>query len=289
MKKNIKNNSNNSKLSIIIGTIVFIFSLITAILIVLLTSVLTFEIFVPSIVIFLSSFLFWGFSFFKYLQNHERLQVLQMRVHSREQRRLNEISEKQYRLNEIQSIENTFFNMLKHFNALTASLETDIKDDNDPSAKSKAKGRDCFVYFFKGFHNTYDNQVDSTGMATPTLGDFKKIINNSYLSFYFFYQRSYGHYFNNLYNLLNYIDSNNFINKNLFASIVISQLSTFEIILIFYHILSDEGKKLKPLTEKFKLFDNISLNDLIDRRHIMLILSNNMTDVYEPISPTIYD
>ncbi|MCX6155895.1 MAG: hypothetical protein NT007_17245 [Candidatus Kapabacteria bacterium] len=234
------------------------------------------------------AFLIFGFNLIKYFKNHEILRKIQIKSINSEKEQIRKIFNKQNMVSEQRLIENTFFNMLQFFNSITESLVVDGKDDNNPSLMKKIHGRESFTYFFQIFYKTYANNFDVMGIMTPSLQDFKNVINNSYMSFYFFYQNFIGHYFRNLYNILIFIEKNELKDRQFLIATMISQLSSSEVLLLFYHCLSDEGAQLLPLVEKFGLLDNIPLSDLIDRRHKMLLFIDKTTDIFEPISPMLY-
>ena len=80
-----------------------------------------------------------------------------------------------------------------------------------------------------------------------------------------------GHYFRHIENLLKFIDSAQFSDKTLFFDIFRSQLSTYELIVIFYACLWSEKSELKLLVEKYKLLININQHHLNRMEDIQLI------------------
>jgi hypothetical protein len=67
-----------------------------------------------------------------------------------------------------------------------------------------------------------------------------------------------SHYFRTIYHIFKFIDASEIDNKVRYTSLVRSQLSSYEQILIFYNCLHTNGlEKFKPLLEKYRVFKNI--------------------------------
>ncbi|MFC0776056.1 putative phage abortive infection protein [Terrimonas alba] len=78
-----------------------------------------------------------------------------------------------------------------------------------------------------------------------------------YLKFYKIYQTDFGHYFRNLYHILKYVNSSDISDKEKYrySTLVRAQLSSDEVLMIFYNCLSKNGiEKFKPLIEKYHFF-----------------------------------
>ena len=87
-----------------------------------------------------------------------------------------------------------------------------------------------------------------------------------------------GHYFRYVYHIILYIDELNFLEwlkKAYFIKLLQAQVSTDEMGLIFYNVvLNDKAKKKETgeskfheLLEKYKFFENIDDNSLVDISH----------------------
>ena len=74
-----------------------------------------------------------------------------------------------------------------------------------------------------------------------------------------------GHYFRNFYRILKFVDDSDVENKKQYAGILRAQMSSFELLLTFYSTLHTVGTKLKPLVERYGMFDNLELGRLLDR------------------------
>lgn len=146
----------------------------------------------------------------------------------------------------IQSFENSLFNML--------SLQQNIVE-NLSLAKFKSspyKGRDVFKPL-------YNNAILGNGKYIGVKDAIKTEGN------YFFAEipeiTCLDHYFRHLYRIFKFIHNNDFLDKKgkyNYTSIVRSQLSDYELIILFYNCLSENGyEKFKPLVETYAIFKNI--------------------------------
>ncbi len=167
-----------------------------------------------------------------------------------------------------QNFEGTFFQLLSLYNEIVDSM-----DINDKT------GRDCFEYLFKELKKIMPKHsvtyYDSTKFTSPmggisidqrklnTLIDeqsfLQKDLSKAYLEFYSKNHNEIGHYFRVLYNVMKFIENNAPEDEaKMYSNLVRAQLSTYELPLIFYNCLSDEGEKFKPLIEKYSLLKFLS-------------------------------
>ncbi|MCY4026056.1 MAG: putative phage abortive infection protein [Acidobacteria bacterium] len=76
-----------------------------------------------------------------------------------------------------------------------------------------------------------------------------------------------GHYFRNFYRVLKYVHETTLIdaeNKASYTGVLRAQLSSHELVLLFYGTLHSVGEELKPLVEQYFIFDNLEFNRLYD-------------------------
>ncbi|MFL0685770.1 MAG: putative phage abortive infection protein [Algoriphagus aquaeductus] len=167
-----------------------------------------------------------------------------------------------------QQFETTFFNMLNLHHEIVNNIDL-IKKNRTNSAyhyirdqeipKTTEYGRDCFRTFFDGFKNAY-NKIEKTG-------NYKEMINKSYTIFYKLHQSDLGHYFRNLYHIFKLINKSDLKNKKDYASLVRAQLSSHELLILFYNGLSYQGEKFKELCEEFQILKNMPFDELILEQH----------------------
>ena len=71
----------------------------------------------------------------------------------------------------------------------------------------------------------------------------------------------FDHYFRHLYRIFKYVDTSDLIpddERYEYACIVRSQLSDYELVMLFYNCLTTNGReKFKPLIEKYTIFNNL--------------------------------
>ena len=86
----------------------------------------------------------------------------------------------------------------------------------------------------------------------------------------------FNHYFRHLYHIFKYIDTSDLIEdkeRYEYASIVRSQLSDYELVMLFYNCLAQkdsgiEENKFKPLIEKYAIFNNLRKELLAKEEHL---------------------
>lgn len=188
-----------------------------------------------------------------------------------------------------QRFENTFFNMLslqqeivtklsytwKHMqktgkrNLVSGAYEYDL-------VESKYMGREVF----EALYNETDVKLKDSNQSYN--GGIKSIIKNKgIVEFENIYDISnLDHYFRHLYRLFKYVDSSPLITKTKdddkdeyeerydYACIIRSQLSDYELVMLFYNCLTSNGRaKFKPLIEKYSIFNNLREELLAKREH----------------------
>jgi hypothetical protein len=181
-----------------------------------------------------------------------------------------------------QRFENTFFNLLQLHNQILNDIdyEKQIGDSIHSHKTRTVKGRDVFQDRFENFNAKIQGGID---------------VNRLYLIFYEQRKTDFGHYFRNLYRIFKMIhetefvtaielnlDINiqankdkyelcNYIQRYRYTSIVRAQLSDYELLLLFYNCLSDNGiEKFKPLVEEYAILKNLPQKDI--KQKIMLEL-----------------
>jgi hypothetical protein len=96
------------------------------------------------------------------------------------------------------------------------------------------------------------------------------IMNQIYIKNYQYFQNSFGHYFRNLYRIIKFVDQSNFTKdeKYSYNSIIRAQLSDYELLLLYYNCLTENGfEKFKPLIERYTIFKNLPLDKLATLEH----------------------
>lgn len=159
-----------------------------------------------------------------------------------------------------QRFENTFFSLLDLLNSIIDSME--VKSGTG-TALLNYKGREGFTQLVSDFQRDY-------GGASRTMSHHgaEAICIEAYQRFANYRQTSVGHYFRTLYNIVKFIDRSEVGEKHTYINILRAQLSSSELVLLFYNCLSNYGKdKFKPYIEKFGLLENMPFNYLCEPAH----------------------
>lgn len=182
-----------------------------------------------------------------------------------------------------QRFENTFFNLISIHNQIVNDIDYDkrTRDRDGSYIYLTVKGRDVFKDSFKRLDELLKN--GSKGNH-----------NSIYVNFYDERKTDFGHYFRNLYRIIKMVhetefksveelslditkidekrkyELSNYIEKYKYTSIVRAQLSDYELLLLFYNCLSENGfDKFKPLVEEYALLKNLPKADVYDQNLII--------------------
>ncbi len=164
-----------------------------------------------------------------------------------------------------QNFENTFFQMLGLHHEIVKAIDiqhpgwSGVKGDYSGVSET---GRDAFVYLFNELKRKYTESQVSEGLEK---------VDREYEAIFANYQTHIGHYFRNLYNIIKFIDRKGPAQseeKCVYTNLVRAQLSSHELLLLFYNCLSRFGReKFKPLIEKYHLLKNTPLNEILQPEH----------------------
>jgi hypothetical protein len=155
-----------------------------------------------------------------------------------------------------QRFENTFFELLRLQIDITNSIETETTQNQI------VHGRECFKHFLNRLKGEYDarNQNGSDSSI--------KKIDIVYDIFYDSYHDQVSHYYRSLYNLIRFVDRHIEMNEiehpHLYTNLIRAQLSSNELLLLFYNCLSKHGEGMKYLVEKYSLLRTMPEDHLFD-------------------------
>lgn len=157
-----------------------------------------------------------------------------------------------------QRFENTFFNMLSLQQEITNNLLLQCKIFKEDIERDVTyKGREAFKGIYEDAVFEYEGSISITNTG------LKYILKNNWLDGYTKIPATnrFDHYFRHLYRIFKYVDTTDLISdeeRYEYACIVRSQLSDYELIMLFFNGLSDNGKeKFKPLIEKYAILKNM--------------------------------
>jgi hypothetical protein len=173
------------------------------------------------------------------------LQIRELRISARELKNSAVALVKQNDTLRQQTFEATFFQLLRLHNDIVASLEFN---------KLSLTGRACLSH--------YKDELERALIDNHAKSDYK-MFRASYDIFYREHQSALGHYFRLLYNIVKLVKRNPGIDQRFYTNLVRAQLSSAELMLLFYNCLSEWGEeKFKPLVEEFALLKNMP-NDIV--------------------------
>jgi hypothetical protein len=176
-----------------------------------------------------------------------------------------------------QRFETTFFNLLNLHHSIVNNIDLEIKDKHTDEWKGThwyeteiKKGRDCFLTFYSGFKTAYKKQKANNSRFEGTLlvEDSELLtVKKAYYEFFGKHHYDLGHYFRNLYHLIKFIDKSEMPDKQMYVSLVRAQLSSHELLLIFYNCVSDYGQKFTPYMTTYHFLKNMPTELLLDKSH----------------------
>lgn len=204
-------------------------------------------------------------------------QVKEFKLQTEELSETRKIYEEQNKTMKRQRFENTFFNMLSLQQEIVANLSIEWKErewyELEGQWKERVinnKGREVFEKIYEG--------INVQPIYMPI--GIKKIVNQEIENYNKYREliSRFDHYFRHLYRIFKYIDKTDLIDEKErydYASIVRSQLSDYELVMLFYNCLAqkDNGKeenKFKPLIEKYAIFNNLRDGLLAKEDHYKL-------------------
>lgn len=158
----------------------------------------------------------------------------------------------------LQRFENTFFGMLELHNAVLGQIVLYFSSGPE-------QGRAAFRHYFTGLSDLYVTIKDSADKQAPV--SETSLVESAYARFFEKHQPVVGHYFRNLYQIIKFIDRSEVPDKPLYVGLVRAQLSSWELLLLFYNCVGLPGNRFKPLIEKYSLLEGIPQRQLLDPTH----------------------
>jgi hypothetical protein len=162
-----------------------------------------------------------------------------------------------------QTFERTFFELLRLYNEIVDGfivkrnhlMNRVLGHPEDPPDM----GRDALLDYCDQFKGRLFSHMGSNPGEEPL-----EAINNVWLEFYKDRQNQLGHYFRSLYNILKFVDQSKIENKKFYTDLLRAQLSSPELLIIFYNANSKMGReKLLPLLDKYNLLKHLDKGELM--------------------------
>ena len=160
-----------------------------------------------------------------------------------------------------QRFENTFFNML----SLQQEITHNLSYENPIQEELEFMRHDIKQRTYKNravFEGLYTNAIINYDGSRCYGGIINKLAIHGCAAYSLVRGLSFlDHYFRHLYRIFKYVDTSDSISedeRHEYACIVRSQLSDYELVMLFYNCLTANGRaKFKPLIEKYSIFNNL--------------------------------
>lgn len=152
-----------------------------------------------------------------------------------------------------QNFINNFFRLIDQHHKLMESISSIIEGVSEDGMPSKKK--DFFDDLADKICQDFNAESEKSKLSS------QELLVEIYDKHFHVHQSDLGHYFRNLYHIVNFIDSQPFRKafKIQYTSILRAQLSNYELVLLSYNCLHNYGKAFYPLVVKYNL--NKSIND----------------------------
>lgn len=154
----------------------------------------------------------------------------------------------------LQQFESTFFQLIRVHGEIVNAMDL-------VRAGNVTKGRDCFKVFVGRLYRKFEVPT------TSALDDERKRIRKAYEDFYQDNEAEVGHYFRHLYHIVKFVKSGNvdadgnrvhLIDERRYTAFIRAQLSSYELVLLFYNCLSEYGEQnFRPLVEEYGLLKHL--------------------------------
>ncbi len=166
-----------------------------------------------------------------------------------------------------------------HFFQLLTLHQEIVKDETLRTPDNDwLHGRRCFNAIYLKFREKYD-----TFTAAPNMLPLDRIDAYYEKMYVEHYEAQLGHYFRNLYHIVKFVNQSHVQDKKRYMKILRAQLSSNELLLLFYNGLSRFGRKhFKELIEQYAILEPMPKHDLLDPSHQAQYLPSAYKDSDEP-------
>lgn len=161
-----------------------------------------------------------------------------------------------------QQIESQFYNMLSLQQQIVQAFDLHGRGDKG----RVAVGRDCFRTWVKKIKEKYAGlgkhfeYADSQERAVKAYGAI--MVEN---------KGDLGLYYRSLYSIFRFVESSDYSDKKGFPLVVRSLLSDYELVMLYYNCLTDDGEKFKRFAVAHALFDNLDVTLLAAEEHVVFM------------------
>ena len=156
----------------------------------------------------------------------------------------------------IQNFEGTFFQMLRLHNELLHSIDQSTGGVRDLALKVHS-GTDCFLKAWRNMNQILNKDVSKEKEKR------QEQINIAYEWLWDRYEKDFAHYFRSLYNVIKFVHNSSIENKKDYTNIVRAQLSSQELLILFYNCIYFPDSKFIPLIVEYSLFKHIPKAEIV--------------------------
>ena len=201
-----------------------------------------------------SGLAFAGILIALYMQKHElELQRKELSATREELKGQKEQLEIQNKTSEKQRFENTFFQLLDVHHKIIIDLEH--------SGKNSGGGCQELQELYGTLSWEYKNDEERHKNEN-------ELINEAYNKLPKRWHRKINYCFGNLYTIINFVHNESIVDKKFYTDIIRSQLSPYELVLLFYYGLSGKSKEgFYPLVNSYSLLKDLNKSLLFDPDH----------------------
>lgn len=149
-------------------------------------------------------------------------------------------------ISKLQQFDSSFYSLINVFIDLKKELNEKHKDGN---------------YFYKVYA-----QLKSINLQNKNIKEIYNIIINKYIEVFYENCTELNHYFKTIYRIFKLIDNSsiNDSDKTQYAKILRSQLTDYELLLLYYNYHSPLGEKVRPFAVKYTLFKHLQIIDRLE-------------------------
>jgi len=178
---------------------------------------------------------------------------------------------------EVQKFEAKYFQLVNIQNEIIKGIGNYMASDGQ---FIPINGRLRIVRLYDEYVQDYLKEYGADHLASPA-----ELIKRSYKVFFDRNQPEIGHYFRHLYNIVAFVDRTEFLTfeqKRFYTKLIRAQMSSHEMLLLFYNCLSEKGiTKFKALVERYSLLEHMPLDKLVP---IILKLDHDHKSLYSPVA-----
>ncbi|SCC41211.1 Putative phage abortive infection protein [Kosakonia oryzendophytica] len=174
------------------------------------------------------------------------------------------------------SFENTFFHLINNLQNIIADMVFKDTVSNDSKEKGSThfehySGRIVFVKYYEDLLNIIKNDENMKLLDDPKKATlhYKQVCNS------FFSARTHllAHYYRYFVSIVHFVERADISKeaKNDYFYFLKSQLSNYELIMMFYYSFCSQGKQIKMAIESHGLFTDFPVNKLLSKNQVRLL------------------